>query len=79
VIVMARNNTPAARAAQRPVRVYTHAELRDRRRAALLHTYGGGWSPTAKVGAICAPLAERIADMSRPAAYLVHPNINTIT
>lgn len=56
--VMARNNTPAAREARRPRRapVYTQAELRQRRRTGLLHTYGGRWSLTAEVAAICDPL-----------------------
>lgn len=53
--VKARNNTPAARAARRPrgAPVYTQAELRQRRRTGLLHTYGGRWSLTAEVAAIC--------------------------
>lgn len=53
----------------RPVRVYTQAQLRDRRRAGLLHTYGGRWSLTAEVAAICDPLAERVAAAPRPAGY----------
>jgi len=51
------------------VRVYTQAQLRDRRRAGLLHTYGGRWSLTAEVAAICDPLAERVAAAPRPAGY----------
>lgn len=69
--ITARNNTPAARAAQRPQRppVYTQAELRQRRRAGLPHTYGERWSLTEEVAAICLPLAERVAASSNPAGY----------
>lgn len=69
--VMARNNTPAAREARRPRRapVYTQAELRQRRRTGLLHTYGGRWSLTAEVAAICDPLAQRVTAAPNPAGY----------
>jgi|SRR6516165_4782126 len=69
--VAARNNTPAARAAQRPQRtpVYSQPELRERRRKGLRVTLGDGWSLTAEVAAICEPLARRIAAAPRPAAY----------
>jgi hypothetical protein len=69
--VRARNNTPPHRAAQRPQRapVYTQAQLRDRRRTGLLHTYGGRFSLTTEVSAICDPLAQRVAAAPRPAIY----------
>lgn len=64
-------NTPAHRAARypEPVRHYGQAELRERRRANLLHTYGGRWSLTVEVAAICTPLAQRVAVVPNPAGY----------
>lgn len=69
--ITARNNTPAYRAAQRPQcpPVYTQADLRERRRTGLLHSYGERWSLTAEVAAICDPLAQRVAAAPRPAGY----------
>jgi hypothetical protein len=69
--VAARHNTPAALAARRPQRppVYSQAELRERRHKGLSVTYGGGWSLTAEVAAITAPLAQRIAAAPRPVGY----------
>jgi hypothetical protein len=71
VTVSARHNTPAYRAAQRPqpAAVFTQDQLRERRRLGLTHTYTGGWSLTAEVQQITAPLAERIAAAPRPSAY----------
>jgi len=37
--------------------------------AGLTHTYGGRFSLTTEVGAICEPLAERVAPAPNPAAY----------
>lgn len=70
--VMARNRTPAARAARRecPVPQFTHAELRERRQAGLLHSYGGGWSLTTEVAALCNPLAQRVAATPNPLGYI---------
>ncbi|MEZ0341760.1 hypothetical protein ACAG25_17475 [Mycobacterium sp. pV006] len=62
--ITARNNTPAARAAQldQPQRApvdYTQDELRQRRRAGLLHRYTRAFDLTAEVVAIVSPLAAR--------------------
>ncbi|WP_240316498.1 hypothetical protein [Mycobacterium persicum] len=49
--------------------VYTQDQLRDRRRAGLVHTYGGQWSLTAEVAALYDPLARRVAAAPNPAGY----------
>jgi hypothetical protein len=74
VTVMAKNRTPAGRAAQRPQRppVHTQDQLRERRRRGLTHVYGGGWSLTAEIAAICDPLARRVADAPSPARFRTH-------
>ncbi|GAT09371.1 hypothetical protein H7I77_01835 [Mycolicibacterium novocastrense] len=71
--ITARNNTPAARAAQldQPQRapvVYTQDQLRHRRRAGLLHRYTRAFDLTAEVAAIVSPLAARMSYLSRPGA-----------
>lgn len=67
--IKARNNTPAALASRggAPI-VYSQDQLRQRRRAGLLHRYGGDFDLAAEVAAICSPLADRVAVSLRPVA-----------
>lgn len=65
--------TPAHRASrldqpQRAPVVYPQDELRQRRRAGLLHRYGGAFDLTAEVAAIVSPLAARMTYLPRPGA-----------
>lgn len=69
--IRAQNRTPAALASQLPQPapiVYTQDQLRERRRAGLLHRYGGDFDLAAEVTAICEPLVERVAASPRPVA-----------
>lgn len=69
--IAARNNTPAARAGQRPqpAPVYSQDEQRERRRKHLPLRYGGEFDLTDEIAAICGPVAERVAADPRPSAY----------
>lgn len=57
-------------APQQPPRRYSQAELRDRRRGGLSTAhYGGDWSLSAEIAAICEPLAQRIAAAHKPSRF----------
>ncbi|WP_445168772.1 hypothetical protein ACTXG7_05265 [Mycolicibacterium sp. Dal123E01] len=70
--VRAANRTYAARARQspQPPRVYTQADLRERRRQGLVLHLAGGWSLIYEIRDVCVPLATRIAERGAPRAYL---------
>lgn len=51
-----------------PSRIYSQAELRDRRRKWLRHTYTGSFDLAAEVGEIVAPLAGQVAALPCPLA-----------
>lgn len=68
--IAASNNTPAAKAAQRPqpAPVYSQDEQRRRRRVYLPNHYTGTFDVAAEVAAICEPLAARLSYLPRPGA-----------